>query len=105
MRCFNVIPSRNSDKGFAVLVVNFVDGADVRMIESRGSFGFALEAVEGLRVFGYIIGKEFEGNEAVELHVFGFVDHSHAAAAELFYDEVVRDGAPDHQGANLTRVK
>jgi hypothetical protein len=31
------------DERFAVLVVNFVYGADVGMIQCRGSFGFALE--------------------------------------------------------------
>ena len=44
--CFSVRPSRNSMamKACAVLVVNFVDGADVGMIQGGSSLGFALEA-------------------------------------------------------------
>ena len=34
----------HGDERFAVLVVNFVDGADVRMIQCGGSLGFALKA-------------------------------------------------------------
>jgi hypothetical protein len=39
-----------------VLIVNFVNGADVRVVQRRSSLGFALEAAEGLRVFGYVVG-------------------------------------------------
>jgi hypothetical protein len=66
MRCFSVNPIQklHGDEGFAVLVVNFVDGADVRMIQRRGSLGFALKAAECLRVFGYVVGQELEGDKA-----------------------------------------
>src|ERR1019366_6471345 len=92
------------DERLAVLVVNFVDGADVRMIQCRGGFGFALKAAECLRVFGYLVGQEFERNKATELHICGLIDHAHAAAADLAEDAVVRDGLADH-AANLTSVK
>jgi hypothetical protein len=62
------------------------------MVQGGGSLGFALEARERLRVFGYVFGQKLEGDEAIELHVFGFVDHTHAAATELLDDAVVRDG-------------
>jgi hypothetical protein len=42
----------HGDESFAALIVNFIDGADVRMIKRGGGFGFALEASEGLQVFG-----------------------------------------------------
>ena len=41
-------------------------------------------------------GKKFQGDEAAELGVFGFVDHTHAAATEQFEDAVMRDGLADH---------
>jgi hypothetical protein len=86
----------HGDEGLAVLVVNFVDGADVRMIQCRSSLGFALKAGEGLRIFGYVVGQELEGNKAVELDVLSFVHHTHAAAAEFLDDAVVRDSLADH---------
>ena len=80
----------------AVLIVNFVDRADVRMVQGGGSLGFALEAAESLRVLGDFIGQELQGDKAAELHVLGFVDHTHPAATQLLDDAVVRDGLADH---------
>ena len=79
-----------------MLVINFVDGADVGMIQRRGGLGFALEARQRLRVFGNFVGQELEGDKAAKLDVFGLVDHTHAAAAEFLNDAVVRDGLADH---------
>ncbi len=79
-----------------VLVVNFVDGADVRMVQGGSSLGFALKAGESLRVFGYVVGQELEGDKATELHILSLVDHAHPATAEFLDDAVVRDGLADH---------
>ena len=87
----------HGDEGFAVLVVDFVDGADVGMVQGGGGLGFALEAAECLRVFGHVVGQELEGDKAAELHVLGLVDHTHPAAAELLDDAVVRDGLADER--------
>jgi hypothetical protein len=84
---------------FAVLVVNFVDRADIQMIQCRGGLGFALKAAEGLRVFRYLVGQELEGNKPAELNIFGLVHHTHPATAELLDDAVVRDGLADHAQA------
>src|ERR1039457_873214 len=75
------IQKLHGDERLAMLVVNFVDGADVRMIQCRGCPSFALKAAECLRVFGYIVGKELEGDEATELYVLSLVDDTHASAA------------------------
>jgi hypothetical protein len=66
------------------------------MVQRGSCLGFALEAGESLRVFGYIVGQELQGYEAAKLHVFGFVNYPHAAAAQLLDDAVVRYGLPDH---------
>src|SRR5690348_1869021 len=50
------IQKLHRDKGLAMLVVNFVDGADVRMVERGSSFRFTLKAAESLLVFGHFIG-------------------------------------------------
>ena len=56
----------HSDERLPVLLADLVNGADIRMVQSGGSFGFALEAAESLRVFGDIVGQELEGDEAVQ---------------------------------------
>jgi hypothetical protein len=40
--------------------------------------------------------QELQSHKTVQLHIFGLVDHTHAAAAQLLDDAVVRDGLPDH---------
>ena len=55
-----------------------------------------LAAVEGLRVFGYLVGQELEGNKPAELQILGLVHHAHPAAAQLLHDAVVRNGLADH---------
>jgi len=78
-----------------VLVVNFVNCADIRMIQCRGGLGFTLEAAKRLQVFGYVIGKELESDKATELYILSFVDNTHASAAQLLDDAVMRDGLAD----------
>ena len=88
----------HGDEGPTVLLSDLVDGADVGMVQGRGRLGFALETGQRLGIFGHLIGKKFEGHEAVQGCVFGFVNDAHSAAAQLFYDEVMRDGLADHLG-------
>jgi len=63
-----------------VLIVNFVDRANIGMIQCGRSLGFALKTAERLRVFGYIVGQELESHKATELHILGFIDDAHTAA-------------------------
>ena len=99
MRCFSVTPSRNSMamKAWPSLLADFVDGADVGMVQCGGGLGFALKTAESLGVLGYFVGQKLESDEAAEFGVLGLVDHTHPAAAELLDDAVVRDGLADHR--------
>src|SRR5215469_8782253 len=45
-----------------IVLADFINRADVRMIQCRGSLGFALEAAQSLRVLCYIVGEEFESH-------------------------------------------
>ena len=56
-----------------------------------------------LRVLGYVLRQEFQGDEAPKLGVLSLVDHTHPAAAQLLDDAVVRDGLADH-GAQAAMV-
>ena len=65
------------------------------MIQRRRILGFALEAAQGLRVLGYIVGQEFESDKATEIRVLGLVHHTHPPAAQLLDNAVMRDGLAD----------
>ena len=61
----------------------------------------ALKTGQGLRILDHLVGKKLKRDKPVQCQVFGFVHHTHPAAAELFEDAIVRDGLADHD-ANLT---
>ena len=85
--------------GDEVLTVRFVDlinRADVRMIERGGSEGFPLKSFTGGRIVLHLSGQELQRDMAMQLEVFGLVDHTHPAATELREDAIVRDGLADH---------
>ena len=92
----DAIEKFHGDEGFAVLVADVIDGADVGMVERGRGLGFALKTGERLRIAGDIVGKKFQGDETVKANVLGFIDDSHAATAELFGDAVVRDSLANH---------
>jgi hypothetical protein len=73
----------------AFVLVDVVDGADVGVIQSGSSAGFAAKAADSVGHSGEGVVQEFEGDYAPELGVFGFVDYAHAAAAEFFENAVV----------------
>ena len=84
------------NEGMAVVIFDFVDGADRGMIQQGGGPGFALEALHGLAVAGQVVGEKFYGNVAAQPGVFCLVNHSHPAAAELAQNSVVGDRLADH---------
>src|SRR5947207_2882916 len=84
------------DEAFAVVLSDFVDGADIGMVQRRSSTGFAAEALQSLRVFRDIIGQELERDKTTEGDIFGLVNDTHPATAEFLDDAVVRDGLADH---------
>ena len=66
------------------------------MIEGGSSLGFPLKATAALLVLNEMWGEKLQGNETLELEIFGLVDHAHPALAELFDDFVMRDGRTEH---------
>ena len=83
-------------------LADLIDGADVGMIERRCRAGLAAEALQRLRVLGYVRRKEFESYETAEFSVFGLVDDTHPPAAQLLGDAVMRDCLADHDAYILT---
>ena len=86
----------HDDERLPVLLINFVDRADVGMVQRRGRLRFALKTPQGLRVFGNFVGKELQGDKATELDVFRLVDHTHPTAAELLNDSIVGNDLAEH---------
>src|ERR1700746_2587125 len=87
----------HDDEGLLVLLVNFVNGANIGMIERRSRARLPLKALQRLRVRGDVFRKKFEGDEAAKLDVLRLIDDTHTATAELFDDAVMRDGLADHE--------
>jgi hypothetical protein len=54
---------------------DFMDGADVCVVQGRGSAGLSRETLQRLRVLRYIFWEKFESDEAAKLGVLGLVDH------------------------------
>ena len=88
----------HGDEGSPIGLVNFVDRADVRVVQRGRSLGFPLETAEGLCVVGEFVGKELQGDVATELEVFRLVHHTHAPAADLAEDAVMGNRLPHGLG-------
>jgi hypothetical protein len=78
------------------VLADFMDGADVGMIQRRRGTRFAPEALKALSVALRFFGKGFEGHESAEGGVLGFVNHTHPAAAELLQYAVVGNCFTNH---------
>ncbi len=94
----DAIQEFHGDEGMSLVLTDVVDGADVGMIQGRGSLRLALEAAQRLQVAHDVVGQELESYETAEARVLGLVHHTHAAAAQLFDHAVVRDGLSNHSG-------
>ena len=81
LQCF-ALEQLHGDEMLVFVFADFVDGADVRMVERRGSTRLALETVERWRS-GDAGGRNL-GRRAAELDVFGLIDDPHATATQLF---------------------
>src|SRR5579862_8555631 len=82
----------HADEGFAVLLADVVDGADIGVVQRGGGLCFALKSAENGWIAGHIVGQKFQGDKTVQARVFRLVHDTHAAAAKLFRDAVVREG-------------
>jgi hypothetical protein len=63
----------------SVLLADFVNGANIWMVESRQGAGFALEPCHPLRIFGEIRAQNLDGNVATQAAVDGAKNFAHAA--------------------------
>src|SRR5215813_3861939 len=79
------------------MLVGFIDCANTRMVQSRGSFCLALESGQDLGIASNFAGKKLKSDKPFQLDVLGLVDDTHATPAQLFHDVVMRDGFPEQK--------
>ena len=70
----------HDDKWPAIEFSNIMNGANIRVIQRRGRPGFALKALQSLRVGWGIFGQEFKRDTAVQSRILGAIDHTHTSA-------------------------
>ena len=78
------------------MLANLVDRANVGMIQRRRGARLAQEPLVGLLILGHPVGQELKRHEAAQRGILGLVDDTHAPAAELLQDAVVRYGLAHH---------
>jgi len=83
-------------------LVDLVDSANVRMIQSGGCLGFLNETSLDLWILSESGWQELEGDSAFQLDVLSSIQYSHSASAERFKDFVVRYGFPDHSSIDTS---
>ena len=71
----------HDDECLAILLSDFIDRADVWMIQSGSGLRFALKPSQRQRILRELFGQELQRDEAVKRGVFSLVDHTHPTAA------------------------
>ena len=59
----------HDEEGASPVFIDVVDGADVGMIQGRGCFSLAAEALQRLAILGQVLRKKLEGDKASEASV------------------------------------
>ncbi len=84
------------DERMSVVVLDAVDGADIRMVELRGGASLSFESLERLGVASKILGDELQRDVAAEFEILRLIDHAHTTASEFSQDAIVGDRLADH---------
>ena len=84
------------DKGPAIHLINFVDGADIRVVQGSWGFGFPLKRLSACASRASSSGRNFRATSAPSLRSLRVVYHAHSPAAELLHNAVMRDSLADH---------
>src|SRR5437867_5238134 len=93
----HAVQKLHRDESLASLLPNVIDRADIRMIQCGCGLRLALETGQGLSVSGNLLRQELQGHETMEPDIFGLVNDTHAATAQLLQDAVVRNGLAEHR--------
>ena len=79
------------------MIADFVDRADMRVIQRRGGARFAQESVDRCAVS--MLGREkLQRDLAAQDEVFGKIDLAHPAASQLVEHAIMRKSLAHHRG-------
>src|SRR5262245_35914031 len=70
---------------------DFMNGYDVRMPQSCCRRSFRAKPLYSLRIRNGPVGKDLQRHDPVEAYLPGFVNHSHAATADLLQNFVIAE--------------
>ena len=83
------------DERDALVLVDVVNRADIRMVQRRGSARLALKSLERSRVGRHAQRHKFQRHLPPQLRILSAIHHAHPAAADLFDDAVMRYNPPN----------
>ena len=86
-----------------LVLTDVVDGADVRVVQSRGGARFPLKALQDLRAVDHLVGQELDRHWPTQASILATVDDAHAATAELCGHLIVGNNLVDHSKNALGR--
>ena len=81
----------HDDEDTVVFFADFVDGADVGMVQCRGGLGLVDQPLPGRIAPRATLGQHLDGDLAAERGVFREKDLTHPARAQFPDDSVVAD--------------
>ena len=73
------------------MLLNFVDGADIGVVQCRGGLGFTLKTLEGNRITGEFLWQKLQRYQPTQFEILAFEHHSHATAPDDIDYAVMRD--------------
>jgi hypothetical protein len=80
----------------AAVLANFVNGQDIRVIQSGRGLGFLLEPSQAIGILRVLWRQEFQRYTAAKPDVLRQVYLAHSASTKLLDDPVMRDDLVDH---------
>src|SRR6516165_10586027 len=86
-------------EGLALVFAEFVNRADVGMIQRGSSAGFSFKTFKRFRVLDKLLGQEFQRNTATQLQVLRFVHHPHAPATKDIQYSIMGNLTAEQVGA------
>ena len=88
----------HADEGSSFKFVDFVDRANVRVVQGGGGTRFPPKTLQRLRVVGEFVRKKLQSDMTAQLEVFCLIHHTHAPAPDLAEYAVMGNRLPHGLG-------